>query len=204
MGRSSLLALLLVGGCGHEASGGDAGHLADLSAERDLSANFGADLATANDFAIASDLATPADLVAPDDLTAPPNGTVTASLSTVMIFENCMPIVAQDPVSITATLTITNTGNVPVGPVAVDSGEVTQNQNVLISFKVQPMQTGVIAPGQNAMLQVSKIANSAMPAKACATVPCNGGVNLVVPYSGPGVPNGNRAVSGLSFVTCAF
>ncbi len=75
---------------------------------------------------------------------------------------------------------------------------------MLISFKVQPAQTGVLQPGQNAMLQVSKIANSAMPAKACATLQCNGGVNLAVPYHGPGVPNGNRAVSGLIFVACAF
>jgi hypothetical protein len=205
MGRSSVLALLLFAGCGHGTSGGDGGHPADLSAARDFSAQTEADLAVAPaDLAVAADLATPADLAAPEDLTAPPNGMVTASLSDVMIFENCMPIVAPDPVSISATITITNTGNVPIGPVTVGSGEVVQNMNVLISWKAQPVQTGVIQPGQSAMLQIAKTANSAMPAKACATLPCNGGVNLSVPYTGPGVPNGNRAVSGLNFVTCAF
>jgi hypothetical protein len=225
IGRTGLplAGLLWLAGCGHSPSAGDAGPAVDLASPIDRAAR--PDLAAPPDAAAAPDLASPGDSAAPDDLAVPadladpadlagpadlatagdlstPFGMVTASLSNVLITENCMPIVPPDPVNITASIKITNTGNVPIGPVSVAGGDVLQNLNPIASFAAQPVQTPVLMPGQSQTLQVTKVANSVMPAKACATLPCNGGVNLAVPYAGPGIPNGNRAVSGLTFVTC--
>ena len=43
-----------------------------------------------------------------------------------------------------------------------------------------------------------------VPANQCSTLPCSGGVQLSIPYAGPNVPFGNRAVSSLTFVMCTF
>ena len=191
----------LFGGCGGGGSGGgpDQAAPADAAVRPDLA---GADQSPPADQAAPLDQAGPADLTLPPDDAQP--GDVTGSLGSPTIFESCMPIVAADPITISATLTLTNNGNVPVGPIAIATGSGEQMQVTLTSFTIQPMQTAVLMPGQKAMLQVDKVAGSAMPANHCQTLPCGGGVNLVVPYAGPGVANGSRAVSALTQVSCAF
>jgi hypothetical protein len=200
-----MAALAWAGGACNEGKpqggGGDLASARDLASADDLAA-------PAPDLAVAPDAA-PSDFATPADLSSPPADfsgiDITGSLSSVMITMNCMPSVPPDPVSISATLRLTNNGTIDVGPVTVTHGEVLQNLASIATFSIMPMTTtGVIPPGQSATLSIDKIPGTVMPANGCSTLTCNGGVQLSIPYSGPNVPPGNRAVSSLTLVTCTM
>ena len=44
--------------------------------------------------------------------------------SVTTLGQDCMPVVAADPLSLRGSITLTNTGTVPIGPVTLSAGQV--------------------------------------------------------------------------------
>lgn len=121
------------------------------------------------------------------------------------VTEDCMPIVADDPIAIVGTITIDNEEPMAIGPIMIRSGSVVDTTGkVLTTFVVEPVVSLPSIPYRStATGKFSKKAGSASPANKCSTLPCGGKVHVVLVVEGPGIaPYRSSAASPLLGLTC--
>ncbi|MFO0682726.1 MAG: hypothetical protein U0234_11770 [Sandaracinus sp.] len=145
------------------------------------------------------------------DTAAPSDSGVSFTAMTLVssLSENCMPAVPPDPLPITGTVQITNTGSTSLGPIHVESGLVVQllGGDTLATFDVEPIDLPAIAPGASASMVFTKTDGSLAGGaglSGCDIVACGSAVRIALILTGPGVPEGARASSEPLTVGCAF
>ena len=129
-------------------------------------------------------------------------GAVSASLSVVEIFADCMPIVAPDPVRFTGYAELSNNSKLPVGPVQFSIGRVIDYKTgqELATFTLYQISPIVIYPGERLATVVEKAPNS-MNLNNCLKI-CVGLVRIELAYEGPGVPQGSKVLSPPATLSC--
>lgn len=145
-----------------------------------------------------------------DDVTdattdAAPTVSFIAMVHVTQLSQNCMPSVAPDPMTLTGSVDIQNTGGVALGPITANSGSIMDDTGAeLAHFTIAPITIGTVVGGATGTAMFTKDASSLMPANGCGAVPCSMPVRVVVPISGPNVPAGSRAISAITIVSCSF
>ena len=91
-----------------------------------------------------------------------PTATFTAMTAVTTLAQNCMPAVPPDPLTLGGTITLTNTGAVPIGPITLSAGAVTRllGGDTLATFAVTPVTLLVVAPGRSGTVAFTKTAGS--------------------------------------------
>lgn len=141
------------------------------------------------------------------DATADATPTVSfiAMVHITQLSQNCMPIIASDPMTLTGSIDLQNTGGVALGPITANSGSIVADTGTeLAHFTIAPITIGTVAGGATGTSMFAKDASSLMPANGCNTVACSSPVRVVVPISGPNVPAGSRAISAITIVSCSM
>jgi hypothetical protein len=144
--------------------------------------------------------------------TPPADADVTAAFTAMTavstIGQNCMPVVAADPLSLSGSITLTNTGTVPIGPITLSTGFVTRllGGDTLATFAVTPVTLAAVPPGQSATVAFTKTAGSLTGdagVSGCEIVPCDSPVRIVLRLTGPHLPDGARSSSEPMTMPCA-
>jgi hypothetical protein len=156
-----------------------------------------------------ADTASPAsDSSAPADSRDPPGDAPTGITVTLRgkIFEDCMPIVADDPVSIDGEVVVANGGSTPIGPLTATLGSVkTPLGSTLATYRIKGLSIGALAAGESGGTTFHKEKGSMFPAAGCDAVKCGAGVQLELTLYGAGLPPaGIRALSPVIEASCAF
>ena len=137
-----------------------------------------------------------------------PLGSLTGSISMtgLSVYQDCMPMVAQDPVHVALTYSVTNNGNVPVGPITPTNGRLLDTNNApIITFTFNSSSLGPIAVSGSGSDSVTKQSGTANPASYCQTLSCNSQqVKVEMELSGTSVPPGYKLTSGLTTVSCVY
>lgn len=180
------LASLLVVGCGASSAPVDAASL-DAGSEDAGGADAGSDAARPGDSGIS----------------------FTSMTLVTTLTEDCMPVVAPDPLPIDGMLRVTNTGSAPIGPLHVEAGLVVQllGGETLATFAIAPIDLPAIAPGATGSAAFTKTAGSLAGGaglSGCDVVACGAAVRIALLLTGPGIPDGARASSEPLTVGCAF
>jgi len=129
----------------------------------------------------------------------------TAMVAFTQLSQNCMPIVAPDPLTFTADILVTNTGGVPLGPIDASAGRIIhENGAALATFTFAAVQIPVIQPGATGRISFTKAAGSLLPANGCNTVACSTPLRAMIPITGPNVPAGSEARSAIAVLPCTF
>ncbi len=133
-------------------------------------------------------------------------GAVGSTLRISTLSENCMPIVAKDPIRLVGTVDVANNTPATVGPITATTGEIRDLAgNLRTSFDLlAPLSTGTILSGQSVSRAIEKRPASAVPALQCATLACNTEVVVSLRLSGPGVAAGTVVKSAPVRVSCTF
>jgi len=127
------------------------------------------------------------------------------SLAIKTLFQDCMPIVAKDPLHMQATATIKNVGTGKVGPITITDGAILDSSGKSIAtFKVTSSTIAEIAGGASGSGAVEKNPDTLDPATGCSSVPCGSDVFVEVTYVGVGIVPGSKARSPLTKITCAL
>lgn len=142
------------------------------------------------------DVATDAGVVAFSAMT-----TVTA------INQNCMPAVPRDPLTLSGTVALTNSGSVPIGPITLSTGLVVRllGGDTLATFGVTPVTLAAVTPRQTGSVTFVKTSDSLANdagTQGCQIVPCGTPVRIVMPLAGTNVPDGARAASEPMTIPC--
>jgi hypothetical protein len=151
----------------------------------------------------------PSDTFIPADTSDTPPADAPAGVTlglTASLFEDCMPIVADDPVSINGELVVTNGGSTAIGPLTATLGSVkTPAGATLATFRITSLSIPAIDPGKSGNAAFSKEKGSMFPATGCDTVKCGADVQIELTLNGPGLPPaGVRALSPTIKASCAF
>ncbi len=179
----------------------------DTSAPADVGLDTKTD-ATAADTTADSTAETSADSIAeasPDTaadavVDAPSGLTITV---TPTIFEDCMPIVASDPVSITGDVTVRNDTGASVGPITATFGTVrTPGGAAFGTYKLKSLSIPAIAHGASSSAKFQKEPSTFSPASACASIKCGSSVEVELTFFGTGLPTAGLAVKSTA-VTCS-
>lgn len=115
-------------------------------------------------------------------------------------FQDCMPIVAPDPLNLSVTLEFDNPGE-GIGTADVTSARLLDGDTEVVSFDVAPASFGPFDPGDMTTSATMKVDGSAMPQNGCDTVECGGEYDLEIVFDVEGTE-----VIGTTSVTvqCAF
>lgn len=125
-----------------------------------------------------------------------------ASMSNLQIFQDCMPIVPPDPVGVSFELTVTNTGDAPIGAVSVVSATFVNGMGMDVgTFDVAPNGFGPIAVGESSGGVMMKIADTLMPPNGCGVVMCNQVYDVELELDVDGTPG---TASSSANVDCVF
>lgn len=132
-------------------------------------------------------------------------GELEVAVDVATLFEDCMPIVAPDPVTIQGTLSIKNKGASPAGPLVFAEAAVYDASGAtrIATFKVDTT-TQPIPAGAKVDTVFEKQADTLAPKGGCATVACNAEYVIELSFSGPGAPPGAAARAKPKKMTCAF
>lgn len=143
------------------------------------------------------------------DASAPADGTAsfTAMTAVTTLGQNCMPVVAADPLSLRGSITLANTGAVPIGPVTLSEGLVIRvlGGETMATFAVTPVTLAAVAPGQSGTVAFAKTPGSLTGdagVAGCEIVPCDSPVRIVLRLTGPHLPEGARAFSEPMTMPC--
>lgn len=121
--------------------------------------------------------------------------------------QNCMPAVPRDPLTVMGTVSITNTGTVPLGPITIDRGLVVQllGGATLATFGVTPVTIAAIAPRATGTATFTKatdtLAGDAGVA-GCQIVPCGSPIRVALELRGTNLPDSARAASEPGTLPC--
>ncbi|MBK6535861.1 MAG: hypothetical protein IPF99_41920 [Deltaproteobacteria bacterium] len=143
------------------------------------------------------------DASVPADVTA----SFTAMTSVSTLGQNCMPVVAADPLSLRGSITLTNTGTVPIGPVTLSAGLVIRvlGGETMATFAVTPVTLAAVAPGQSGTVAFAKTAGSLTGdagVAGCEIVPCDSPIRIALRLTGPHLPEGARSFSEPMTMPC--
>jgi hypothetical protein len=132
-------------------------------------------------------------------------GELEIAVDVATLFEDCMPIVAPDPVTVQGTLSIKNKGASPAGPLVFAEAAVYDATGAtrVATFKVDTT-TQPIPAGGKVDTVFEKQVDTLAPKGGCATVACNADYVVELAFSGPGAPPGARARAKPKKMTCAF
>ena len=121
------------------------------------------------------------------------------------LFQNCMPIVSPDPVSVQGNLKITNKSASAVGPITFKNGAFLNAMTLaqIATFKLDTT-TPIIQPGATSQALVEKKAGTMVPAGGCQTLTCGAEFVVELAYTGPGVPAGAVVRAPATKNSCAF
>lgn len=128
---------------------------------------------------------------------------VDASISNVMFFQDCMPIVPPDPLGASFTLSLDNSGP-GVVPASADIVAVEVYDAGMVnvgSFDVMPTELGPVPPGEIDMFAITKTAGSLMPPNGCGVLMCNGNYTIEVELD---VDGQTVMADGAGQVACVF
>lgn len=135
----------------------------------------------------------------------------TAMTAITTISQNCMPAVPPDPLTLSGSVTINNTGTVPIGPIPLATGQLIRllGGETLATFALTPVTIPMIAPGRSETVTFTKSAGTLAGvgdagARGCDIVMCNTPIRVVIPLAGGGVPMGSRAASEPATLPCVF
>ncbi|MEM7160295.1 MAG: hypothetical protein AAF799_46085 [Myxococcota bacterium] len=126
---------------------------------------------------------------------------VDVTMSGLMINQDCMPIVATDPVGAGFMLELDNVGEVPATVSVVSATFIDARSSEAGTIELTPPVIGPIDPGDDTGLFMSKIADSLMPATGCSVVLCNETYDLEVVLDIEGT---EVTVSDSATVACVF
>lgn len=132
------------------------------------------------------------------------SSTLDVEVNVDTLFQNCMPIVPSDPVTVQGSVKVTNNGTSPVGPLTFANGRFLDGKLASLASFAVDTTTQVLAPGAKATVLFEKTASSLTPANGCQTLACNSEVTVELSFAGPGVPAGAHARSKPETVSCAF
>lgn len=136
---------------------------------------------------------------------AAPAASLDVTLAVDALFQNCMPSVPPDPISLTATVTVKNLGAAPAGPLTFSTGRfLGATSAVLAAFDVEATGASpVIAPGATAAIPIAKKVGSVSPANGCSTLACSSEPVVEIAYAGASVAAGATAQAAAT-VGCAY
>jgi hypothetical protein len=125
---------------------------------------------------------------------------------TANVFEDCMPIVASDPVHITGNLTMKNDTGATVGPITATAGTVSKPGSAPFgTFGLKSFTLPAIATGGSESGGYEKDAGTFSPASACTSIACGSSVVVELTLFGPGLPSGGvRVASPAVTNSCAL
>ena len=126
---------------------------------------------------------------------------VNATMSGLMINQDCMPIVANDPVGAGFMLELDNVGEVPATVSIVSATFVDDRSSEVGTIGLTPPVIGPIDAGDDTSLFMNKIADSLMPATGCSVVLCNETYTLEVVLD---IEGSETTVSDSATVMCVF
>jgi hypothetical protein len=134
------------------------------------------------------------------------SGIITRQITITDFFQNCMPVVAADPIILKGTISIANGTSADIGPISFTSGSFLHPATlaVIASFKLKPVTMNVVQPGGNDTVGIEKQQNSASPANFCQTLTCGSEVVVEVIASGPGIPANDAIRTNPLKLTCAL
>lgn len=127
---------------------------------------------------------------------------VGGTLEVDTLFQDCMPAVAPDPLTMQGLLRLENEGASPIGPLTFASGRFLRGGAQVATFEVDTV-TQIISPGGKAEVLVEKQPGTLSPKGGCAVLTCNEDVVVELAFTGPGV-SGAGTVRGEAKVSCAF
>ncbi len=115
-------------------------------------------------------------------------------------FQDCMPIVAPDPLNLSVTLEFDNPGE-GIGTADVTAARLSSGGEEVVSFDVAPASFGPFDPDDMTTSATMKVDGSASPQNGCDTVECGGDYDLEIVFDVEGTE-----VIGTTSVTvqCAF
>ena len=149
--------------------------------------------------------------VAPTDAPAAdvPVAAFSAMTTLTTINQNCMPVVAADPLTVAGTIALNNTGSLPIGPITLTAGLVVRllGGDTMATFGVTSVTLPVVAPHTTGTVAFTKAAGTLAGAgdagvTGCQIVPCGSPIRIVLPLAGPNVPDGARAASEPMTLPC--
>ena len=123
------------------------------------------------------------------------------------INQNCMPVVARDPLTIMGSVAVTNTGTAPIGPITINRGLIVAllGGQPLAGFNITPVTIDAIAPRATGTTTFTKAADSLgndAGTTGCEIVPCGSPIRVSVELSGANIPAGSRAASEPGTLPC--
>ncbi|MEM6994124.1 MAG: hypothetical protein AAF721_26660 [Myxococcota bacterium] len=129
------------------------------------------------------------------------NAMIEATVSGVMLFQDCMPIVDPDPLGITGTIDIMNTGDEPATATVVDGRIIDGGGAEVGTFTTVEAAFGPVPVGESSSETFTKADNSLDPANGCGVAMCNQmyTVELVLDVDGVEVIAG-----AMGSVSCVF
>ena len=133
------------------------------------------------------------------DAPAPP---VEGTLEVDTLFQDCMPAVAPDPLTLQGLLRLENEGASPVGPLTFASGRFLRGGAQVATFAVDTV-TQILPPGGKAEVLVEKQPGTLSPKGGCAVLTCDETVVVELAFTGPGI-SGAGTVRGEAKVSCVF
>jgi hypothetical protein len=140
------------------------------------------------------------------DVGPPPPGTIATQIYISDLFENCMPVIAADPITVKGTVTIQNGTNSAIGPVSFLEGTFLDPKTnaPIATFKLKPVTMQAVPPGGSQTVNIEKQSNSASPSNGCSTLTCSSQVIVQVDASGTGVPTNAHIQTNPITVGCAI
>jgi hypothetical protein len=160
-----------------DSGGSSSGGLGDGSTSRDGGNGGGRD-------AGATDGGTSVDATLGDD--AGTADQVIVTINVTDLFQDCQPIVREDPVQMKGSITVQNNTRMDVGPITMTDGAFYDaNKARLATFKVTPASIPLVAPGAGGSADIVKAQPSMVPADGCNTLPCQGQYIVEVTLNAP-------------------
>jgi hypothetical protein len=124
-------------------------------------------------------------------------GQFASSIRDGVIAQGCMPAVPPDPVRVSGTLVLTNTGASPSGPMVVSHARlVDAHGQQVATFDVDLGDVGSVPPATTSSFPFSKVSQSLEPAHGCI-LSCGQPLTIVVDLSGTTVSSGGVVVTCL-------
>jgi hypothetical protein len=130
---------------------------------------------------------------------------VAAFMATVRLdrlAQDCQSMLVPDPLEVTGTLEITNTGGIAIGPVTASQAILTSEGLMELGrFSLGSVQLDAVPPGATRSVPIMKMMASLMPANGCGTS-CGMLLRVRVPIAGSNVPVGAIVNSPLTPLVC--
>lgn len=128
-------------------------------------------------------------------------GALELAISSLQVFQDCMPIVAPDPVNATFQLALTNTGDAAASATVSSAAFLDAGGAQAATLEITPAAFGPIAPGDSMLTMAGKVPNSLVPANGCETLQCGQSytLELVLDVDGVEVIAADAAVVGCVF-----